>query len=45
MIFILLPMLLLFIGLAAGSAYIYFKEEQARPQILIQQDYRTRSRE
>ena len=30
MMFILLPLLILFVGLAAGSAWVYFKEEQPK---------------
>ncbi len=45
MIFILLALLVVFGGLAIGSAYMYFKVEQAaRPEISIDKGYRTRPR-
>lgn len=45
MILVLVPLLILFLGLAIGSAYMYFKHEQASPKITIEHGYRTRSRE
>ena len=43
MIFALIPLLILFGGLAVGSAYMHFKEERAaKPKITIASEYRTR---
>lgn len=45
MILVLDPLLILFLGLAAGSTYMYFKKEQVSPKITIDKGYHTRPRE